>query len=98
MQECFAALHMAHQLSDWQELLHLCSEKLLTSDIDVLMVLAQFVDQRVTNRMGGGSAGNLALQPLCRCMINMTYASRHLHACELPWQERQLRPCRGRRV
>jgi hypothetical protein len=28
MQEGFAALHMARQLSDWQELLQLCCEKL----------------------------------------------------------------------
>ena len=54
LQECFAALHMADQLCEWQLKQPLKSpigldigEKFITDDVAVLKFLAQLVDQRV---------------------------------------------------
>jgi hypothetical protein len=63
MQECFA-LHMAPAL-------RMASFFNWTSDIDVFMFLAQFVDRVHTDRMGGGSAGDSETGKVgivrCRC-------------------------------
>ena len=87
LQECFAALHMARQIAQWQlggeppaDSLSI-EEKFLTDDVAVLKFLAQFVDQRVwryrRQSQDPVDADN-ALQPLGRGLWDLLYQSRQL--------------------
>ena len=87
LQECFAALHMADQICEWQSQqvpyngqLSI-GEKFLTDDVAVLKFLAQLVDQRVwAYRRQGQAATNAddAMQPLGRGLWDLVYESRRL--------------------
>ena len=69
LQECFAALHMADQICEWQSgKLSLAGlgigEKFLTDDVAVLKFLAQLVDKRVwAYRRQGQAATDAAAGP-----------------------------------
>ena len=94
LQECFAALHMALQIVDWQldgepPADGLCiEEKFLTDDVAVLKFLAQLVDQRVWAYRRQGQAAvdaDDAMQPLGRGLWDLVYESRRLQ----PEQQQQ---------
>ena len=87
LQECFAALHMARQICEWQltrseQQPELCiGEKFLTDDVAVLKFLAQLVDQRVWAYRRQGQAtvdADDAMQPLGRGLWDLVHESRRL--------------------
>ncbi len=86
LQECFAALHMACQITQWQlsgenpvDSLSI-EEKFLTDDPAVLKFLAQLVDQRVWRYRRKSQPpvdADSAQQPLGRGLWDLLYQSRH---------------------
>ena len=97
LQDCFAALHMAHEIAQWRlqpppaagqlGLKLSIGEKFLTDDVGVLKFLAQLVDQRVWAYRRQGQAAvdaDAAMQPLGRGLWDLVYESRRLQQQRQP--------------
>ena len=92
LQDCFAALHMAHEIAQWQlqapplqpsqprQPPATIGDKFLTDDVGVLRILAQLVDRRVWayRRQGQATDTDAAMQPLGRGLWDLVYESRRL--------------------